>query len=270
MVKVSKGKRIRSAVLFSLAALLLIGLIILLFLYFKYVHKESNIVLLKQENSSQEIYILGTVHEYHFNRLLGYSIVAIQNVIDNIKPDLLLLEVDQNTFDNYEVIKSPIEMIPLWCYAKEYNIAVRGVDWFQVTEDSRSWTTDKNRDDHIFENIVNSIGDEQIVLIILGSRHRIEQTTRFKNAGWQIEIMPNVHDMFVGKSVDEFVYPADTQKEIEKQIEYWRTVAVDDAIQITSDGSKGRKYWLDHYAELSQSVQEILDDIILKNKVYKE
>lgn len=255
--------------MFPLVTLLLIGFIILLSFYFKYVHKESNIVLLKQESSSQEIYILGTVHEYHFNRLLGYSIVDIQNTIDNIKPDLLLLEADQNTIDNYGVIESPIEMIPLWCYAKECDIAVRGVDWFEATEDSRSWTTDTNRDDHIFENIVNSIDDEQKILIILGSRHRIEQTKRFKNAGWQIEIMPNVHNIFVGESVDEFIYPADTQKEIEKQIEYWKTVAVDKAILATSDGSTGRKYWLDRYVELSQSVQDILDEIILKNKVFR-
>lgn len=177
---ITKAKRTRSITIILIATINAAGLVILLSFYFKYVHKESNIVLLKQENSAQEIYILGTVHEYHFNRLLGYSIVDIRKAIDNIKPNPVLLEVDQNTMDEYEVIKSPIEMIPLWCYAKERDVAVIGVDWFEVTEKSRSWTTDKNRDDRIFENIISLIGDEPKLLIILGSRHRIEQTKRLK------------------------------------------------------------------------------------------
>lgn len=252
-----------------LATIIVTGLVILLSLYFKYVHKESNIVLLKQENSFQEIYILGTVHEYHFNRLLGYSIVDIKNAIDNIEPNLVLLEVDQNTIDEYDVIKSPIEMIPLWCYAKERDVAVKGVDWFEVTEKSRSWTTDKNRDDHIFENIINSVGDEPKILIILGSRHRIEQTKRFENSGYQTVKIPNVSNVFTGESTDDFIYPADTQKEIEKQIEYWQTVAIDEAMQVTDDESAGRTYWLDHYEKLTLSVQKTLDQIISKNKVFK-
>lgn len=109
----TKAKRARKITMFLLATLIIAALVVLVCLYFKFVHKESNIVLLKQGNSAQEIYILGTVHEYHFHRLLGYSIVDIKNVIDNIQPDLVLLEVDQNTINEYGVIKSLIEMVPL-------------------------------------------------------------------------------------------------------------------------------------------------------------
>lgn len=152
-MKKMKARKASKIIMILLATLFMAALAVLLCLYFKFVHKESNIVLLKQENSAQEIFILGTVHEYHFNRFFDYSIVDIKNAIDKIQPDLVLLEVDPNTIDKYGVIKSPIEVIPLWCYAKKREIAVKGVDWFEVTGESRSWTTNKNRDDHIFDNV---------------------------------------------------------------------------------------------------------------------
>lgn len=259
----------RKIIIVFFATVTLILTVVLTCLYFKFVKKESNIVLLNKQNSSQQIYILGTIHEYHFNKSLGYSIAHIYNAIDNIKPNLILLEVDQNIYDEHNVIASPIEMIPIWCYAKENNIAVKGVDWFEVNENSRSWTTDKNRDDNIFNNIMDSVKEEQKILIILGSRHRIEQTTRFKNAGYKALKIPNVDKIFKVKNTGEFVYPKNTQHEVQKQINYWRTTAIDEVIKVTDSDSEGRKYWIKGFNKTSQLVQNILDEIIVKNKVYK-
>lgn len=245
-----------------LSLLLLSTVLIVAALYRKYVDKESNLVLYTSPDNTQQIYILGTIHEYHFNPLLGYAYPEVQNVLDLIKPDLLLLEVDQEVFERYGVIKSPIEMIPLWCRATESGIPVKGIDWFEVTKDSRSWTTDKIRDDHIFNRSVAAIGSEAVVLIIVGATHRIEQANRFEAEGFQRQEIADKSLFFGEPNIDEFKYPAATVAEVDKQIEYWRTTAPEKAIAVTDASSRSRSYWLNHYQKLIDSLLKIRNNIL--------
>ena len=85
----------------------------------------------------------------------------MQNVIDNTKPNLLLLEVDQDTYNEYGVVKSPVE------------------------------------------------------------------------------------------------------------IEYWNTVAPEKAIAVTDEESEGRNYWVNRYQKLVVSLQEIKENILIPNALYK-
>lgn len=250
--------------------LVVLGLVLVLsILYFRYIHKENNIALYINKDNTQKVYILGTIHEYHFESLLNYSYLNVQNVIENLRPDLLLLEVDQEIYNDYDVIKSPIEMIPLWCYALEQGISVKGVDWFEVTENSRSWTTNKERDDHIFENTMASISDEPVVLIILGATHRIEQAKRFEDSGYKKQGIFNKTALFINESNNKFEYPSNTVAELEKQIEYWNTIALNKAIALTTENSEGRKYWVNRYEELTTSLKEIEEYIFVPNSLYR-
>lgn len=221
------------------------------------------------EDNTQKVYILGTIHEYHFKSFLNYSYLDVQAVIENIRPDLLLLEVDQEVYNEYGVVKSPVEMIPLWCYALEEGIRVKGVDWFEVTEKSRSWTTNKERDDHIFENIMTSVDKEPTVLIILGATHRMEQAKRFENSGYKKHEILNKPAFFTTEIIDKFEYPVNTVAELEKQIGYWETVALNKSISVTAENSEGRKYWINRYKKLTTLLQEIKEEIILPNLIYE-
>ncbi|WFA09277.1 hypothetical protein [Tissierella sp. Yu-01] len=261
----SKKTKLINHIIIFIVFTILIAVITLSILYFKYIHKENNLVLYMNGDNTQKIYILGTIHEYHFKSYLNYSYLDVQNVIENIRPDLLLLEVDQETYNEYGVVKSPVEMIPLWCYALEEGMSVKGVDWFEVTEKSRSWTTNKERDDHIFENIMASVENESTVLIILGSTHRIEQANRFENSGYKKHEIFNKPAFFINESIDKFEYPVNTVDELEKQIEYWETVALNKSIAVTTENSEGRKYWVNRYKKLTTSLQEIKEDIIVPN-----
>lgn len=238
-------------------------------LFFRYIHKENNLVLYINKDNTQKVYILGTIHEYHFESLLNYSYLNVQNVVENIRPDLLLLEVDQEAYNDYGVIKSPVEMIPLWCYASEQGISMKGVDWFEVTENSRSWTTNKERDDHIFENTMASIGDEPVVLIILGATHRIEQAKRFEYSGYKQQGILDKTALFINDTNNKFEYPANTVAELEKQVEYWNTVALNKAIAITTENSEGRSYWVNRYKKLTASLKEIEEYIFVPNSLYR-
>ena len=97
-------KKLLKPVLIAIALVLFAMIIVISILHFKYVDKEHNIVLYTNEGHTQEVYILGTIHEYHFEPLLNYSYLDLQNVIDNTKPNLLLLEVDQDTYNEYGVV----------------------------------------------------------------------------------------------------------------------------------------------------------------------
>lgn len=266
---VSIKKKVLNRILIIMGLALLVIILVLFNLYYRYIDKENNLELYINEDNTQKIYILGTIHEYHFEPLLSYSYMNVQNVVENIKPDLLLLEVDQDIYNDYGVVKSPVEMIPLWCYAKEQNISVKGVDWFEVTENSRSWTTNKERDDHIFDNTMASIGDEAVVLIILGATHRIEQGKRFIDKGYKKEKIPGKAMFFQSNNRIMFAYPSDTVKELDKQIEYWNTVAMNKAITKTRENSEGRDYWVNRYKNLISSLNEIKETIFVPNALYK-
>lgn len=263
-----KRKILKRIFVFIMSVVLVITLVSSV-LYFRYIYKENNLVLYINKENTQNVYILGTIHEYHFKSLLNYSYLNVQNVIESIRPDLLLLEVDQETYNEYGVIKSPVEMIPLWCYATEQGISVKGVDWFEVTENSRSWTTNKERDDHIFENTMASIGDEPVVLIILGATHRIEQAKRLEDSGYKQQRIPNKTALFISENNNKFEYPANTVDELKKQVEYWNTVAPNKAIAITSENSEGRNYWVNRYKKLTDSLKEIEEDIFVPNSLYR-
>ncbi|WFA09226.1 hypothetical protein [Tissierella sp. Yu-01] len=134
----SERRKLLNHMIIFIVFIILVTVLTLSILYFKYIHKENNLVLYINEDNTQKVYILGTIHEYNFKSFLNYSYLDVQNVIENIRPDLLLLEVGQETYNEYGVVKSPVEMIPLWCYALEEGMRVNGVDWFEVTENSRS------------------------------------------------------------------------------------------------------------------------------------
>jgi len=115
-------------------------------------NKENRLVLYKPAgNNRQNIYILGTIHGGHFDKNNKYSLADIQSVIDTVNPDIILVEVRQETYDKYRILDGPNEMTFAWCYAKEKSIEVRGIDWWSPAEGMPNATLTK-RDDNIFKN----------------------------------------------------------------------------------------------------------------------
>lgn len=265
----SKFNTIKKIALRMVISLGVLAVAAVIFLYGKYISKYNNLVLYTNPSGSQQIYILGTIHEYHFNRLLGFSYLDVQNAVANIQPDLLLLEVDQQVFEEHGVVKSPVEMLPLWCYAQDNRIAVKGVDWFEVNDGSRSWTTDKVRDDHIFANTLAAIKDEPVVLVVLGATHRMEQSKRFEAQGYKPVKIPDKSALYRGNDGDDFAYPEGTIPELEKQISYWQTVAPHKAMAVTTQNSQGRDYWLNRYVKLIASLEKLKQEIFTPNRLYQ-
>lgn len=270
MVKQRKS-RLKIAIVIFVTVVLIIGIFfgVQVRNYLQLIKKENNIVLFKTE-SNQEIYILGSIHNKHYDKDRKYSIADIQSVIEAIQPDILLVEVRQDTVDTYNALDGPIEMIFAWSYAKENDVEVKGIDWYKITEDMQSNRTNEERDDKIFNNINLSIGDNEKVLIIVGATHLVEQSKRFKDNGFTEVKLNNVEQFFGNVSEANFAYPETMKSEIQKKMEYAQSGMLVEINENIPEGTKAYEYWTTNAQNLVSSLDEILNNLIITNKLYNE
>lgn len=159
----------------------------------------------------KNVYTLGTRHEYHFVEAVNYSIQDLQSVIDNVKPDYLFIECREETFDKYQALDGPHEMLFLYAYGKEHGIEVELIDYWQITNEimaqkGSSWD---ERDNQIFYNIYDKMANVkkgETVLICYGSAHFFYQQPRMEMAGWKRVELTDTSSFFACTS-EEFQYP---------------------------------------------------------------
>lgn len=111
-------------------------------------------VLMAEE---QEVYIMGTFHTEHFERYANYSIEEMINAINGIEPDVVFIEARENSFTEYGVVDGPIDMCVTFSYCFDNNIPVEMIDYWEITNDSKTNTTTDERDDHIHNNIMKKL-----------------------------------------------------------------------------------------------------------------
>lgn len=171
---------------------------------------------------NKTMYVLGTFHGLHYNKILRYSIEDILNVVKNIDPDTIYIEAREESYNEYGVVDGPIEMSVIYAYCKENNIAVEMIDWWVVDNEFKRSTTTKKRDDEIFKNIENkliSLEKDEVALVICGKTHLFEQKKRFLDSGYNELKIENKKELF--KSNDIFSYPLSTKDVFEKKAYFY-------------------------------------------------
>jgi len=194
------------------------------------------------DNSRKNIHILGTIHMGHFNYQNKYSLADVQSVIDVIRPDLLLVEVRQETFDKYGVLDGPPEMIFAWCYSKENGIDVKGIDWWHPSLGLPN-TTSMERDDHIFNNIISANNNYENILVLIGYEHLQPQEMFFMNHGYLSINITNKENYFEKSDNMNFVYPKNYEIERKKQNEYFKNTFLYEIYAIPED-NPFREAWI--------------------------
>ena len=188
--------------------LIVLGLILLVALI-AYANIKSFTVKRIQTNAGQDIYLMGTFHTDHFERVSNYSFKEMINAIENINPDAVFIEARENYYEDYGVVDGPIDMCVTYCYCQENNIPVELIDYWEVSNISykRNTTTD-DRDDHIHQNIMEKLKqhDSQRVLIVCGLGHLYPQTNLLVQEGYEKARIPHAWKLFKGTS-DDFSYP---------------------------------------------------------------
>jgi len=156
----------------------------------------------------QEVYIMGTFHTEHFERYANYSIEEMINAINSIDPDVVFIEARESSFTEYGVVDGPIDMCVAYGFCVDNNIPVEMIDYWEITDDSKTNTTTDERDDHIHSNIMKKLTDykNKRVLVICGFGHLNAQTGRLIEAGGQKQHISHKRNLFKGENED-FVYP---------------------------------------------------------------
>jgi len=231
--------------------------------------KENYIVHYRPaDNNRQNIYMLGTVHGLHFDEQYNYSLADIQSVIDVIRPDLLLVEVRQDTFEKYGALDGPTEMIFGWCYAKEKGIDVMGIDWWHPSIGLPN-TTSYLRDNNINDNIISAINNKKNILVLIGAGHLDPQDSFFIRQGYRRIKITNKEKYF--QKNKKFVYPKDFELEQEKQIEYYVNTFINDIYAIPED-NPSRDIWLNHLLPNKKNVYTLTmhNEAVEKIKLHKK
>ncbi len=220
--KVKKKSKIRNIILIILAAALVLAVVVLGVLWNRYLNKNSLIAKYKT-SQGQELYLLGTLHENHFNKWIHYSMEDILSVVKNVKPDVVFIESREEYFEDYGVMDGPIDMAVVYSYCIDNDIPVEMVDWWVVDNDYQSDTTNRKRDDMIFANIDNKLKAIDIdtkVLVICGAGHFYEQSERFLNNGFEKQKIENRAAYFDGKD-KKFKYPSSVEDIWEKRAYFY-------------------------------------------------
>jgi len=256
---------VKKKVLLSILSVFVIVLIAGVIYYFKYLYKYNQIARFTNDRN-QDVYILGTYHNMHMKKIFNYSMEDITSCIKNVNPDVILIESREKTYDDYNVVDGPIDMILAYSYGVQEKIDIEMIDYWEIDDDNEPGTTNKNRDDIINNNIIkklDSIGEGKRVLIICGDTHFHEQIKRFKGNGFNKVKIENKKKLF---SVDyDFKYPVLMEKVIEDKIEYSSTILKNDLNNLKN--SDNREKWEKAIDSLVKNLKKQLE-LVKENKLY--
>jgi len=210
-----RKSKIVKRIFIGLSIGLIAGIVVLGLLWNKYWNKNS--LLAKFETTqNQEVYLLGTFHEYHFNKWVNYSMEDLLSVVQSVQPDVIFLEAREQYFKDYGVVDGPIDMAVIYSYVidNDNDIPVEMVDWWVVDNSYKSGgSTNDKRDDMIFANIdhkLNAIPANSKILVVCGAGHFYEQTERFLNNGFEAQKIQNKSAYFDSQDA-VFNYPVSAE-----------------------------------------------------------
>lgn len=223
MVKrVTKKIRIKNIILTAVSIILVVAIVVLGLLWNRHLNK-NNLIGKFETPQRQEVYLLGTFHDNHFNKWLNYSMEDVLSVVKNTQPDVVFIEAREESFKNYGVVDGPVDMSVIYSYCIDNNIPVEMVDWWVVDNNFKENTTNDKRDDMIFSNInskLKQMNSDIKVLAVCGAGHFYEQSERFLNNGFVKQKIDNKAACFVSKD-KKFEYPSSLEDVWEKRAYFY-------------------------------------------------
>jgi hypothetical protein len=189
-----------------------------MFIFFKFAPSRfKKAYFRKLKKGTEKIYLLGTTHQ-HFNSN-KYSLLDIQAVIKNLKPDLLLVESRPKELKQGNLGDGPPEMLFAHLFARSIDIPVKGVDWWSF-EMSPGTTTEK-RDDKMVDNILGEAKDKEKVLVLTGATHVNTFVPRLVNEGYEkVKFEKDRKEELFMKDSDRLVFPEKMEYYLRKRIQH--------------------------------------------------
>ena len=189
-------------------AVLILSLFFIIFidakLIFWYLFKKKTFkrrMIRQYKKSNITLTYLGTLHHMHYT-FKEYNFLHIKAILENMKPDLLLIESRQEEINKGNLADGPIEMVYTHLRAKQLGIPVKGIDYFNETT-GKPGSTNKPRDLMMFNKLTSELDGYHNVLVIVGATHMLMHKRMLKNHGFKrYKLSKSLMD-------DYFTYPQD-------------------------------------------------------------
>ena len=190
-------------------------------LIFWYLFSRNNIkykMIRKYVKGDKALFLLGTVHGLHY-KLKHFSHLHLQATLNMINPELLLVESRQEEIEKENLADGPLEMLFIHLLAKDKEIPVKGIDWFEI-DIGKPVTTTKTRDKVIYNNIMTNINDYKSVLVLFGASHMLITSKKLKRDGYKRVKLTKaeIDNIFLSEN-EGFSYHPSTAKYLKIRIE---------------------------------------------------
>lgn len=208
----------------------IVGIFILLLICIYEVRYIDNIYMRdshfrKYVKNNQQVYFLGTDHKMSLDSK-PYSYLNLKSVIENLKPDVLLIESRPEQLDNHNFADGPPEMLYCHLIADKLGIPVKGVDWWTPDDRNRHDSTNPIRDNYINKNILKNVIGHKKVLILMGMDHVSIEQPKLLSAGYKKVFFSEIEKIKFLKVYDnKLTYPKGMNYYIQKRIDYEKSCA---------------------------------------------
>lgn len=210
--------------------------------------------LLKKYNvdNNKELYLLGTIDKKHFNKINNYSINDMISVIENVEPDMVMIQAREDHHRKFGIIDGKIDACVAYSYCFENKIPSKFIDWWLIDNIYPKKASTNLRDDNMFIKIsrnMKTVPENSKILVICNVNNFYEQAERFLISGLKEEKISDKKSYYKGKKI-KFKFPSLVNK-IWKDRTYFyaysfpntliATIDLKDAIKnkyITSDHDK--------------------------------
>lgn len=187
--------------------LLIVG--VLSFFKWNRFYNKSNLINKYLVDNTKEVYVLGTIGKKHFDKVKNYSMEDLLSAIENIDPDLVLIDAREDHFKDNGIIDGDIDMCVTYSYCFEHDIPIEMVDWWVIDNIYPVTSTTNLRDDNIFIKInrrLKSVEPNSRTLVVCNSSHVYNQLSRFNVSGYRHQKIQDKKKYFVSKH-EEFDFP---------------------------------------------------------------
>lgn len=222
--------------------------------------KALDIALDRYTKGKKEYIVFGTTHERMFKNKI-YNIQVVKNLIDNIKPDLVIFEASKDVYKKNNLIDGRIDMQYIYSYCLEKEIIYTMMDSINLDGSIYPNETNMIRDKQMFANMktekYETSGLEK-VLVFTGIYHKISFDEIFKDHGYKIDKNFNKNIMYENKS--EVKYNKYLFNSLNKKIKYIDNV-IDKKIN-NIENIKCKDAWIKYFLNEKQYIQNFVE----KNK----
>ena len=178
-------------------------------------------------SEGNHLYLFGTYHGLDEKHLL-----SLKTIVENLEPDIVLVEIRPWEFENKNYCDGPPEMTYITLIAQKANIEVHGVDWWKVEAriGSRDWKemndaereiiNSEERNKKIKDNILMNIkGDTKKALVVLGYPHIKPIMILLAKQNWYSEKIPKDEvPSYFQTSDEQMLFPSGMCQYIKKEI----------------------------------------------------